>query len=260
MLTAVQIEARKGKLTASRIAALMTGDAPAILALWREMVGYDLPEDLTRVWPVALGGATEQINLDWYAAKNNPVTRRGEVVIHKAHDWAAATLDGWDAILRCPIECKHVGGREPVEVIVDRYQPQMQWQMNITAARQCALSVIMGANEPIVEFIPYDDDYAVIMVARGHQFMDFVQRRVPPVDLPAIPVPADATKTYDMTGNNSWANDAVAWVTHRPAFERCRDAEKNLKAIVPEDARKCHGHGVQITRDRAGRLSLRNAT
>ena len=97
-LSAAQIEARKGKLTASRIACLMTGDAPAIMRLYREMIGEELPEDLSHIWPVRLGEATEQLNLDWYEeGGGSPVTRRGEVVGHPKHLWAAATLDGWDS-------------------------------------------------------------------------------------------------------------------------------------------------------------------
>jgi hypothetical protein len=37
----------------------------------------------------------------------------------------------------------------------------------------------------------------------------------------------------------------------------CADAAKVLKSLVPPDARKAFGYDVQITRDRAGRLSLR---
>lgn len=96
MLTSTQIEARKGKLTASRIACLMTGDAEKILRLYREMRGEQPEEDLSDVWAVQLGSATEQLNLDWYERKNRtPVIRRGEVIISAQHDWAACTLDGW---------------------------------------------------------------------------------------------------------------------------------------------------------------------
>jgi hypothetical protein len=35
------------------------------------------------------------------------------------------------------------------------------------------------------------------------------------------------------------------------------NASKALKAMVPADAKKCSGHGVRITRNRAGHLSLR---
>lgn len=259
-LTAAQIEARKGKLTASRVACLMTGDAAAIMRLYREMIGEEIPEDLSHVWPVRLGEATEQLQLDWYEMQGSPLSRRGEVVVHRRYDWAAATLDGWDDTIGCPIECKHVGGREPLEVIIDRYQPQMQWQMECTGATQCALSVIMGASAPIVEYIERDADYAAEMIKRGQQFISCVRQHIEPVALDPVAAPIDASKFYDMTGHNAWANSAVEWRATKAFSDRCREAEKILKAIVPADAKKCSGHDIQITRDRAGRLSLREAT
>ena len=98
MLSPTQIEARKGKLTASRIACLMDGTQAEILNLWRELVGDPkwVPEDLSQVWPVQLGSATEELNLDWYELRTGKkVIRRGEVVVHPEYEWAAATLDGW---------------------------------------------------------------------------------------------------------------------------------------------------------------------
>jgi predicted phage-related endonuclease len=260
MLTFTQIEARKGRLTGSRIACLMTADAPAILRLYREMIGEEREEDLSRIWPVQLGSATEQLNLDWYEMKGNPLSRRGEVVIHPHHDWAAATLDAWDDTLACPVEAKHCGGREPFEVVVDRYQPQLQWECEVTGATQCVFSVIMGANEPVVEYIDRHPGYAGEMVRRGQQFMHCVAARTPPVVLPAVPPPVDASKIYDFTGDNRWANSAATWLATKAYARECIEAEKYLKSIVPEDAKKVTGYGVQITRDRARRLSLREMT
>jgi hypothetical protein len=257
MLTSAQQEARAGKLTASRVACLMTGDIDKIMRLYREFIGEEIEEDLSRVWPVQLGAATEQLNLDWYDGKHSRVTRRGEVVVHPTFHWAASTLDGWDSALGCPIECKHVGGREPLEVIVDRYQPQMHWQMFVTGATQCALSVIMGASEPVVEFVPRDPAYASELLRRGAQFMDHVHLRVPPVELAPVPPPADASKIYDMTGKNLWSSLAADWLSNWQAGKTAEAASKALKEIVPADAKKVTGHGVRITRDRAGRLSLR---
>jgi len=260
MLTAEQIAARKGKLTASRVACLMTADPVKIMQLYREMLGEEEPEDLSDVWPIRLGEATEAVQLEWFAKKNGLITRCGEVVVHPTLTWAAATLDAWYEDLRCPVECKHVGGREPLEVIIDRYQPQMQWQMLVTGAEQCALSVIMGANEPVVEFIERDDEYGQEMIKRGAQFMDCVMKRRPPVALDPVVAPIDATKLYDFTSNNAWAMSAADWIETKEDAARCKEAEKILKAIVPVDAKKCRGHGIQITRDRAGRLSLREMT
>ena len=257
MLTAAQLDARKGKLTASRIACLMTGDAPAIYQLYLEFIGEAQPEDMSQIWPVRLGEATEALNLEWYQRNGNKLSRCGEVAVHPTVTWAAATLDGWDETLNCPVECKHVGGREPLEVVIDRYQPQMQWQMFVTGAEQCALSVIMGANAPIVEFIPRDDEYIMEMVGRGKKFMDCVAKRQPPVMLEAAPPPIDATKIYDMEENEQWRQRAQQWIQVKGAADTAKECEKILKSLVPTDAKRCHGHDIQITRDRAGRLSLR---
>jgi YqaJ-like viral recombinase domain len=257
MLSPAQIEARKGKLTASRMSPLMTGDVQAIIKLYREMLGEQAEEDLTRVWAVQLGATTEGLNLDWYEMRHNPLSRRGEVVVHPRFDWAAATLDAWDDTLFCPVEAKHVGGREPLEVIVDRYQPQMQWLMECTTANQCGLSIIFGANPPIVEYIERDAEYAAEMIHRGAQFMDCVARRIPPVHLAPVPGPVVASKAYDMSGDNRWATAAATWLLTNAAAREHAEAEKDLKEIMPPDAKKCTGYGVVITRDRAGRLSLR---
>lgn len=257
-LTAEQRAAREGKLTASRVAVLMRGDAEGILRLYREMIGEETDENLDDVWPVQLGAATEKLNLDWYQRKNGVIlSRRGEVVQHPSLYWAAATLDGFDDALMCPIECKHVGGREPLEVIIDRYQPQMQWQMDCTSTRQCALSVIVGANAPIVEYVPRNDAYTNIMFERAEHFMMCVELRKPPVEMKPIGPPIVPNTVRDMSGNNLWAHHAIEWLTTKDASDRCEDAQKALKAMLTPFDLKAHGHGIRITRDRAGRLSLR---
>ncbi len=262
MLSPDQKVARKNKLTASRVACLMNGDAEKILRLWKEMIGEEQEENLDDNWAVQLGSATEELNLNWFERKNRLiVSRRGEVVTHPDYQWAACTLDGWvegASILEgYPIETKHCGGREPIEVIVDRYQPQMQWQMWVTGAQQCALSIILGTNEPVVEYIDRANDYIAEMVERGRLFMNFVECREPPVELPPVPLPVDATKIYRMDNNESWVRSAERWLQTHGAAETAKDAEKVLKALVPENAVKCIGASVKITRDRAGRLSLR---
>jgi predicted phage-related endonuclease len=258
MLTPAQIEARKGKLTGSRVKCLMSGKAEDILNLYREMTGDKPEDDLSDVWAVQHGIVTEPLNLRWFERKQGmALSRHGEVVIHPWFDWAACTLDAWCEQLKCPVEAKAVGGNEPLEVVIDRYQPQVQWQMECTEARQCALSVIIAGKAPVVEFIDRDAGYAEEMLRRGAQFMQCVARRTPPVALPAVPSPAEANRLYDMTGNNMWGEFAGSWLEKKPIARACDEAEKILKSMVPADAKKCTGHGVYISRDRAGRLSLR---
>lgn len=258
MLSPAQVEQRDGKLTASRVACLMTGNEADILDLWREMIGdpSHVPEDLSAVWPVQLGSWTEPLNLDWFERKHGPISRRGEVVIG-AVDWMACTLDGWSDLHGCPVECKHVGGREALSTIIERYQPQMQWQMLVTRTEQCLLSVIEGANEPVIETIPFDADYTNELSRRAHAFMEHVRNLTPPVALAPIAPPVKPEKTYDMTGNNAWGANAATWLSTRQAAKDCAAAEKELKSVVPADAVRCFGFGVEIKRDRANRLSLK---
>jgi len=259
MLSPKQIAARDGKLTASRVACLMTGDETKIMDLWREMTGDPTwkPEDLSDVWAVQLGSCTEELNLDWFERKHGPISRRGDVVVHPGLAWAAATLDGWSVDNECPIECKHVGGRESRETVIARYQPQLHWQMIVTGSAHCAISIIEGANEPVVDFVDYDANYGGELLARANAFMECVRSLTPPIALAPVAPPVVPVKTYDFTGNNLWASDAVTWITTRQAAKDNAAAEKALKGQVPADAVVCHGHGVQIKRNRAGSLSLR---
>lgn len=258
-LTAQQLAAREGKLTASAVGALMGGDETKLMNLWRELIGDPeyVREDLTWVWPVALGSETEALNLRWFSHKyGGEVLRAGEVVVGKP-DWSACTLDGWSSEKNIPIECKHVGGREPFETVLQRYQPQLHWIMMVTGARQIALSVIEGSNEPKVEFIDFTQDYADELMRRAVEFMKCVDTLTPPVAEKPVVAPVIPVKTYDMTGKNEWASDAATWIDNKEAAKKFEGAAKNLKLLVPQDAALCHGHGIKISRNKAGSLSIK---
>lgn len=260
MLNAEQVRARDGKLTASRVACLMTGDQDKILNLWRELVGDPAfaPEDLSGVWAIQLGSCTEALNLDWYSRRTGrALTRQGEVVLHPDFGWAACTLDAFDAQMGAPVEAKHVGGFEKHEAIIARYMPQLHWQMLCTCTERCMLSVIEGAREPIIDEIAFDGAYASELWDRAWKFMQCVWNLTSPVELAPVTAPLKADKTYDLTGNNHWAAEAATWITTRQAAKDNAAADKALKALVPADAAKCTGHGIVVSRNRAGSLSIK---
>jgi hypothetical protein len=260
MLDTTQLAARDGKLTASRIRCLMTGTPHEIMDLWRELIGDPTytPKDLSGAWPVQLGYATEQLNCDWYERKEGrTVSRRGEVVIHPKADWAACTLDGWDATVPCPIEAKHVGGREARSTVIDRYVPQCTWQCLCTGAEQVILSIIEGANEPVLEVVPLDKDYAAELWRRAERFMECVWNLHPPVTLPPVAPPVQAKRELDMRGSNEWAVQATHWLDNIEGKRKAEAAEKALKALVPDDVARAYGHKVQVTRNKIGHLALR---
>lgn len=182
-LTQAQLDARDGKLTGSVVGCLMTGNRDKQMSLWRELIGDPTykRDDLRAVWAVQLGSTTETLNLDWYERKtHHEVIRRGEVVVWPGVDWAAATLDGYDAVLDIPVEAKHVGGWEPRATIVERYRPQCMWQMMVLKATNCAMSIVEGARAPVIENVVYDAGYADILYQRAETFMKCVWAMTPP--------------------------------------------------------------------------------
>lgn len=262
-LTAAQLEAREGRLTASRVGVLMNGDDAAHYDLWRECTGdpsYEAP-DLSAVWAVQLGSFTEGLNLSWYTLKQDRgLTRCGEVAVSEERPWAACTLDGWDAehpAGPAVIEAKHVGGFEPRERVIARYTPQVHWQMYCTGARMAVLSIIEGAREPVLEEVPRDDDYLDELLRRADEFWRCVSSLTPPVAAPPVDPPRPAAlREIDMGGSNSWATYAADWLDSRDAAKTFKTAEKEIKALVPDDAGRAHGAGIEVKRSRNGALRI----
>src|SRR5215472_10190825 len=260
MLTDEQVKLRKGRLTASNVGVLMRGEGGPIYRLWQELTDHPdyVPEDFSKVWPVQLGNCTEKLNLQWAEYKYGPIGRQGEVVYAFDPGWAACTLDGWLMNHAAAIECKHVGGREPYEVVLERYQPQLQWICHCCDCREVAFSVIIGANEPLIEFIPRDIQYLTHeLIPRAEAFMQHVFNKTEPVDMPRVPGPTLIKKVYDMHDHPQWQVSASLWLQAHGAAETARDNEKILKTLMPAAAKMAHGCGVCITRNRAGYMSLR---
>lgn len=261
-LTEAQRLARSGKLTASRVNCLMTGDKAKIMAVWRELCGdptYE-EENLDEVWAVQLGTTTEQLNLDWYEKRTGRVlSRRGEVVLHADHDWAAATLDGFDAIIPAPVETKHVGGFEKRDVIIQRYQPQCHWQMECTGTKQCALSMIEGGRQPYVEMVEYNKEYADELMARALKLMEHVYNMTPPVEMEPVELKRISRLVdYNFTGNNQWAAAANDWLRHKDAAKSWDASVETIKGLVPNDAASATGYGIVAKRDKANRISIKS--
>ena len=256
-LTKEQLTAREGKLTASGIGVLMRGDIEGIHNLWRELTGDPTwtPVDLSNNWAVELGNATEELHINWLERKlNSKVTRRGEVVSHPHYKWACCTLDGW--LHTMPLEVKHVNGFEPRDAVVQRYFPQMTWQMLCTGARTVMFSTIEGAREPIQEIIHFDEHYAGELRARAVAFMEHVWMLSEPVELPAISSHVVATKEYDYSTSNLFVDLATEWLETRYPAVRHERAKKRIKEIIPKDAMKVTGGGIEVIRDRAGRINI----
>lgn len=259
-LTEEQEKARAGKMTGSRIADIMSGEPEAMYDAWLELTGdpsWKKP-DFTYNWAVQLGNATEQFHLDWIQRDLGLIGDRGRVVVNATVPWAGATLDGWLAPDKCPVEAKHVGGFEALPVIIERYMAQMQWTMFVTDTKECLFSVIMGAKVPERNYIARNDDYIGKLVGQANAFMQCVWDLREPVPNPYIKPPAPVfTRTADMVGNNNWAAAAAEWIEAYPHHKVFQQAAKDIKALVPADAKKAFGYGVVVSRSKTGALTIK---
>lgn len=263
-LTAQQQQARENKLTASRVGILMSADDAKVLNLWREIVGDPafVPEDLSDVWAVQLGVATEALHLDWYEKQTGrKLADRGKVVVAEKAEWAAATLDAFDPELVAPVEVKHVNAYSKIPDVVARYMPQLHWQMICAGCTASVLSVIVGAAEPQQTPVAFDASYGAELWGRAVSFWKCVESLTPPVTLApvAAPVPAEQWIEADMSSSNSWANYAAEWIANRAQAKTHETASKELKALVEKNVGFAYGAGIEIKRSKAGSLTIKEA-
>lgn len=261
-LSEQQMAARDGKLTASRVGILMSGDAEKITNLWKELVGDPsfVPEDISGKWPVYLGSHTETLHLDWIERQRGyQLTRRGEVVVHPHHAWASCTLDAWDQNAKAPIETKHVNNFSKPADVVERYMPQLHWQMLCTGSSRALLSMIVGANEPLEQAVELNPEYAAILMGRAHQFWRCVETLTPPVDLPVVaaPVAPEKYRKVDMSGSNSWTEHAANWLANKEAAKTFDKAVDEIKALIEADIGEATGAGVVAKRSKTGAITIK---
>jgi predicted phage-related endonuclease len=259
-LTDRQKLARQGKITASRIGVLMSGDARAIYDLWLELTGDPSfePPDFSNVWAIQLGNATEKFHLDWIERSLGLINERGKSHQHPKVSWALATLDGWIVNERIAVEAKHTGGFEPMDTIIDRYMPQMHWTMWCTETEEIAFSVIMGAKEPKPLIIKFDHGYMAELIERGEEFIDHVHNLTEPVANPYLKPPKPVfSRSIDMSGNNEWGFHASGWLSNRVAFQKYNESATAIKNLMPSDAKEGFGHGIIVTRSKAGALTIK---
>lgn len=261
-LTAEQHAKRADKIGASFAPALMAGDADAIRREWQRLVGDPAHEekDLSDVWAVQFGSYVESFALDWEECKNGyKLTRRGEHVPHPKFSYLGCTLDAYRAHDSTVIDVKAPGAHRKLDDVISHYTPQMIVQRSCVGAEKASLLIVHGGAEPREYPIEIDPDYEKMVFHRLAWFWSFVERLVCPVEIPAIAAPVLAAKIYQMDDNADWKREAQRWQQALGAAQIVKEAEKNLKLMCPQDAVKCIGHGVVITRDRAGRLALREA-
>jgi predicted phage-related endonuclease len=239
---------------------IMGNDEAALIRLWREKRGEAESEDLSGNLIVQLGKATEELNRSWYERNTGRQIRDVQRhVRHSAISWMAATLDGivegseavFEAKFMLPWSFSEEGAAE-------KHMAQLQHNMWVTHLRSSVLSVITGGGKWVEIAIPMDPLYLSILVAAEKKFWRCVQSgEVPHLINAEAPRPRiEAIRIVDMSSSNSWAAFAALFCNTRAAFLEHERAKRELKALMPEDAREAIGHGVRGRRSRSGAVSF----
>lgn len=265
-LSAEQRALRKDAIGGSDANTIMGGDEKKLLRLWREKRGEIEPEDLSDVLAVQMGSFTEPFNAAWFEKNTGyVVTHRGLALRSKERPFMGCTLDGlvaeqWED--GCDqgrelgiFEAKHCGTRSTDADLFARYVPQLTHNCIVAGERRAWLSCFKGNGDWVMFEYQLDEAYAERLVAAEEAFWNCVRTGTPPCAVPAEPTPKPVgVVEYDFTGSNAWASHSADYLETVLAADRHEIAKKALKELVPEDASKCFGHGVEIRRDKRGAL------
>lgn len=261
-LTAAQRDARAGRVTASFLPYLMAGDEAKIVDKWRELVGDPNWIDTWDgdPWLTHYGSAMEPILLNWREHKTGlKITRRGEVVYHATRPWAACTLDGFSLTENAVIQAKTANRWAPLATLIPKYSWQVLWEVAVTGADRGIIYLSDGGLEPEDREVERDAAKEAEMWARAEAFNRCVETLTPPFPLPPVDAPVKTEKVADMGKSNSWAEHAGIWLATREAARQNESARREITALVPADAARAEGHGVTVSRNKAGHLSVRES-
>ena len=218
------------------------------------------PENLSSNLIVQLGLVAEELNRRWYEANTGQViTDIQKRIRHPGLRWMAATLDGRVESSGAVFEAKFMlPWSFSDEAAAEKYMPQLQHNMWVTAAGSAVLSIITGGGKWVEIKTHADPLYQHLIVTAERKFWRCVESG----ELPTLfgvepPRPRiEAVRIVDMSTSNAWAKSAGIFMRTREAHLEHEKAKAELRSMVPEDARQAIGHGIRAKRSKSGAISF----
>jgi len=260
LLKTAELRTRRYFIGGSDARIIMGDDEAALIRLWREKRGEIEPEDLSGNLVVQLGLATEELNRRWYEANTGQViTDLQKRVRHPAVRWMGATLDGRlqgsDAVFEAKFMLPWSFSEKAA---AEKYMPQLQHNMWVVAAQSAVLSVITGGGKWVEIFAHADPLYQHLNITAERKFWRCVESGEQPqlfgVDPPKPRL--EAVRIVDMSSSNAWTEFAAIFTRTRQAHLEHEEAKRELKTLMPEDAKEAIGHGVRAKRSKSGAVSF----
>lgn len=266
--TPEQIEARQHSFGGSDCNRLMNGGPRDVQDLLDEKCGLKPPKDLSDVLIVELGIHTERLNREWFTKQTGrPVTIVNDPIVHRNNPWMIINVDGksvTQAGQPAVLEAKYSSGRLSLEVLLEKYYPQLQYYMEVTGLSWAVLSVIFGDGTWKTVDVPFDWHYRDRLLEEVKLFWD-CRMSNPPQRWPKLVAaePPDnileilkLSKPCYMGTNNEWCSLAPEWRELKESSRRFDEVSARLKALVNREVRMSFARGVMARVDRRGVVTL----
>ena len=287
-MTDDQLALRRKGIGASEVGRIMEGNW---LSLYEEKLGIKQPDDLSTVFAVQLGMQTEPFNIFWCQAmfpqyfsesdinlNNGPIDRVSLASYQHpnlSYSFLSATPDAWCTIdgEHGVMDCKHTNPNPWGKIkydsaedrVLDTYKWQMQTQMMCTETRVGMISPIYG-NTFGPPIICYEDKALQEQILeRVSEFWEHVQLKCEPVDMKAVKAPVLTTETLrildeddiaDTNYSSEWHDNAKHWLDSIDAKKTNEKVTKQLKSLMPADARQATAYGIRIRRSKSNSLTI----
>jgi predicted phage-related endonuclease len=134
----------------------------------------------------------------------------------------------------------------------------VQHNMWVTNARAAVLSIITGGGKWVEVKITADPLYQHLLLTAEKKFWRCVENGEPPRLFGAEPPRAriEAVRIVDMSSSNAWAEFSNVFRQTREAYLEHENAKRELKDLMPEDAKEAIGHGIRAKRSKSGAVSF----
>ena len=262
---------RQGFIGGSDAVRIMDGD---LHQLWLEKTGREQPADLTDVFPVQLGIATEEWHVLQVAEElltnchEHQHTFKSIDTLGKADPTYHVPLKGtFDATIYSPedelwgVERKHTNERQTMAKQLERYMPQLQFYLHLTdEIKNLWFSCIFGNARREMVQVKADGNYYLELMPRIRRFWAYVAddkeppRHVKPANVSIDTVAINKMTARDMTGDNQFASYAHDYIETKAAHKHHEICKKELKQMIAVNEREIYNDNLAIRRAANGSL------
>ena len=179
------------KISSSDARAIASGDYYDLEKLWEQKIHY-VKDDLSNVFPVQLGLATEKFHTSWlnkqlvrnnvvgYGHEHNLMYEQAHCVVESdstSHPFIlASTIDiaySEEHLVQDTnkgislVELKHTGEYSNLDKVIENYYPQLQHHMYVWGTHEIMISAIFGNKRQQHDIVKRDDNFLADYMERA---------------------------------------------------------------------------------------------